>query len=492
MELDRPNTLHFATKGCGKISEKDILEKIKETVDKKDIHAIQVTQDECRITLKTKETKMKLKHEGVNLSGRFICLVDCDKSITNVTIKDAPFEMDDIVISSALSTYGVVIQNSVKRGKIKGTEIETGTRYLSMTNVEEVIPLEIAAGKYNLRVFCDNNKSRCIHCTLTSHPSYACPSKIPKKRQCYKCFSEDHIARDCSNDIVCNFCGISGHKERLCEEKKKQQYGEYYGEINEEAEAAMRNLEDDSLHANTHELGITEEESEAETKVATGVSIEMDMNNVLIIGDSNLNELTLKDDNFHLVQKSGASYEKIGELLDEAKKEHFEKPVDYVIVHLGTNDLMRSREDTAIVQINMIEGAKKISECFPTGNIILSSVLPRKGKSLSIQEYNNNIKEVNNFMEKLCKITEKMHCLNNSEAFAPNDNVKRRLFNVKDDSGIHINAEGKEILGNTFQNFVLGSEELKKTKKRARSIGEPTPPSAGKKDNKKNQTGQQS
>jgi hypothetical protein len=49
-----------------------------------------------------------------------------------VTIKDAPCEVSDQFIATHMSKYGQVINGSIKRGVIKGTNIENGTRYVDI------------------------------------------------------------------------------------------------------------------------------------------------------------------------------------------------------------------------------------------------------------------------------------------------------------------------------------------------------------------------
>ena len=46
------------------------------------------------------------------------------KNITNVTIKDAPYELDNCYIATQMLTYGEVISGYVRRGYIKDTHVE--------------------------------------------------------------------------------------------------------------------------------------------------------------------------------------------------------------------------------------------------------------------------------------------------------------------------------------------------------------------------------
>ena len=59
-----------------------------------------------------------------------------------MTIKDAPYELADSFIIHHMKSFGEVIENSLRRGKVRGTEIETGTRYIQMVNVRNILPIK--------------------------------------------------------------------------------------------------------------------------------------------------------------------------------------------------------------------------------------------------------------------------------------------------------------------------------------------------------------
>ena len=86
-----------------------------------------------------------------------------EKIITNVTIKDAPFELNDTFIIHHITVYGDVIENSPRGGKIKGTDTETGTRYVQMVNAKEVFLTVVNLGRFKVRIFSDN-KTECRIC----------------------------------------------------------------------------------------------------------------------------------------------------------------------------------------------------------------------------------------------------------------------------------------------------------------------------------------
>ena len=173
---------------------------------------------------------------------------DVDKIVTNVTIKDAPYELSDIFILQHMRTFVEVVEHSIRRGTIKGTGIETGTRYVQLVNCRKVIPVLTTFGRFKVRLFLDN-KTECKVCKDTGHPSFRCPQKEQQQRLCYRCKSPSHITRDCTNDIVCNYCNGQGHKKAECEafikSRARDIYGEYAEEILEgqEAESITESLE---------------------------------------------------------------------------------------------------------------------------------------------------------------------------------------------------------------------------------------------------------
>lgn len=94
-KLQRPLTVNFSTRRTGRISEKDVIDGINELTDFKNVQAILLTQMECRITFKNKESKIKATNEGIHIGKQHITVQDVGKNVTNVTIKDAPVELND-------------------------------------------------------------------------------------------------------------------------------------------------------------------------------------------------------------------------------------------------------------------------------------------------------------------------------------------------------------------------------------------------------------
>ena len=155
----------------------------------------------------------------------------------------------------------------MRRGKIRGTNILTGTRYVQINDVVNTIPTEIEVGEFQIRVFCDNGKTECKHCGDTSHPSYRCPLRPGQTKICFRCYSTSHLVDKCQNEVVCNHCGQPGHRQKECDAKKEiEQYGDYRYEIAEGRESA--NLEATSSQIKMKKTAPTEEKTDVLITVA--------------------------------------------------------------------------------------------------------------------------------------------------------------------------------------------------------------------------------
>ena len=59
-------------------------------------------------------------------------------------------------------------------------------------------------------------------------------------QSCIRCKCEGHLFRNYPNNIVCNVCSESGHKQSNCEKYKSTQlYGDYAYEIAKDLEASV-------------------------------------------------------------------------------------------------------------------------------------------------------------------------------------------------------------------------------------------------------------
>ena len=82
-----------------------------------DIRAIQITEDSCRVTTASIAVKQQLALSPLTIKDKVLTLSDVCRSVTNVTVKDAPYEMPDDEVIAALADYGNVVEGSIRRGK---------------------------------------------------------------------------------------------------------------------------------------------------------------------------------------------------------------------------------------------------------------------------------------------------------------------------------------------------------------------------------------
>ncbi|CAC5409001.1 CNBP [Mytilus coruscus] len=165
--------------------------------------------------------------------------------------------MSDITICGHISKFGDVVQGSIRRGLIKDTNIETGTRYVQLTNCIPIIPTATKFGRFSVRVFAGNNRTECPYCTKTDHQSYRCANKPYRQNQAapktYRFNSNAHTIKNCPHfEKLCYRCGKEGHIQRDCRADDQEMYGDYVHDIQEGRDA---NKDDSFIEDNNTEEG---------------------------------------------------------------------------------------------------------------------------------------------------------------------------------------------------------------------------------------------
>lgn len=125
------------------------------------------------------------KYEGwdtsvpASLGGGTVKIINFSMTTTLVTVKNAPFEMENEAITNALRRYGRV--SSIKRHVHKHERaqgIQTGTRTVKM-EVRHKIPAAITVSGYTLTIIYSG-----------------------QSRTCFRCGAEDHFTHDCGFSCV--------------------------------------------------------------------------------------------------------------------------------------------------------------------------------------------------------------------------------------------------------------------------------------------------
>lgn len=527
-DLTRPLSVRFTTRHYSRLGHGEILESLEDTLELSDVKAIQITETSCFVTLTTREAKERLLTSGIDIRNQFNSVYDVDKIVTNVTIKDAPFELSDTFLLEHLKVYGDVIENSLRRGKIRGTDIETGTRYLQMINVKEVLPVSASLGRFKVRLYSDN-KTECRLCKDVGHPFYRCPKKTEQApRACGRCKSSTHQTRDCTNEIVCNYCDQSGHKQKDCDEyllmKARKSYGEYAAEILEgrrsdgctglaqssvndppidatarQPEPAKKTLVFDDDEANDiNETGDTKN-SEKDTvdntegvqtkgyvstaKLTPKFTLVSDVHINFVLGDSNAVRLHVKDPDVRNISIQGQKAANVDTLLSIAEDKAHGKAVKRIVMHLGTNDVSKCRADSSQGILDISISISETHKKFPDAEIAFSSILPRRGKTAAIKTLNDTATVVNDYVKKLAKKEPYLYYIDNDSDFLDNGIPIKALYDSSDTTGTHVSDKGADILTETFQDFFNTGQvsyddfSTPATYKRNRSALSNTPPS---------------
>ena len=87
-QIQRHLSVHFSTSFTKGIAHSEVLEEIEKLVEKNLIQSIQITEKNCIVTVFDPDTKHILLTRGVEIRNRYIKLIDVEKQVTNITIKD--------------------------------------------------------------------------------------------------------------------------------------------------------------------------------------------------------------------------------------------------------------------------------------------------------------------------------------------------------------------------------------------------------------------
>ena len=79
--LQRPLTINFSTRSLGKITEVDVIQAVREQTQLTNVKAVQLTHDECRLTLVNEAARDELQRTGLKIKNREMILTSSDLNI---------------------------------------------------------------------------------------------------------------------------------------------------------------------------------------------------------------------------------------------------------------------------------------------------------------------------------------------------------------------------------------------------------------------------
>ncbi|KAK3102824.1 hypothetical protein FSP39_014202 [Pinctada imbricata] len=460
--LSRELSLHFGHRYLGGVKYEVVLESLENEIDLEDIKSIQITEKDCVITVSEQSAKDKLLRVGLNIKDKFVKFFSVEKEITNVTIKDAPYEMSDSVICSFMTKYGEVVPGSIRHGQVtfKNITIDNGTRYVQLLNCAPSLPNNATFGSFPVRIFADNGRTPCVYCGFSTHPSYKCDRKHMRQKACYICQEETHLKKDCPQNTkyserLCYECNEPGHIRRNCpntQENELVMYGEYASEIREgrEADEAERN---EVLLDNAKPL-----------------------EKCVILGASNCKRCIIEDDS---VVNASVSRTTIADVTENIALAHSKisdiSNVEKVVVCLGTNDVTRNKSKPDKINVNITKTAEIIKKTFENAEIALCTIISRRGKSVHVQELNTTTSTVNEFIKTVCEEDEELKLIDLNAVFTKEGIANQTLYDQHDSSGVHVNELGAKLMLENFNKFFSKMDQNERKRSRAISSTTSTP-----------------
>lgn len=495
----RDLSIQFNIRSFKGIKHDNIIDEIKKIVEIEKVKSIQFTENNCIVSLQDNKSKEEVLVKGITLNNRSVSFYDVEQNITNVTIKDLPYELDNQFVYTQMIHYGKPIPNSIRRGLLKGTNIENGSRYIQIMECDKTLPNRTSFGRFPVRIFADNNRTVCQYCQTTDHPSYMCKQK-PDNRRCYNCFLTGHIASDCKNEPLCKYCKKTGHNKFNCEElemvKARREYGDYAHDILDGRRSEQINNEcsdrEHSEQVNNEYSNIEHEENDEQSDTCDCIDEENKTTDVtVILGASNTKRLGKFSENVVNASVSGAGFASIGQCIELAltSLDRSVKNVKNVLVCLGTNDVTKNRDDCDQVNITFSHAISAVAKTFPDSRIGVTSVLPRKGRGQHIMKLNEISDKVNRYVRKWCAGTTALKYIDTVSAFSNQGSAIKNLYDANDPSGVHISNLGQEKLCSIFTKFISSTPQIddkvfetpREDRKRGRSKTASTPSSADRK-----------
>ena len=185
------------------------------------------------------------------------------------------------------------------------------------------------------------------------------------------------------------------------------------------------------------------------------------------------------------ISLSGQSLQSIDTLLSKAVIDS-EDRVKSIVVHIGTNDVVKSKSEEIIEHCKL--ALSKVNSQFPSVPVAFSSILPRRGSNQSTNSLNEQIQSVNRYVLFICKETPFLHYVDNDQLIFNEGKFQKSLYDARDPIDVHLSDEDALELYNQFCCFFYHgeSDELQyeqtpstDRKRKTRGSNSDEPPSAG-------------
>ena len=194
MSFECPNSLlaHFPETIYRSVGATMLLPQLLEVIDPHKLSGVQFLRGgRVRLTFKESSFCEDLLQCGLTLGETAIRLQRADPRIRLVHLKDLPLEISDEIVSSAFSSFGVVL--SIRHSTFADyPSLKNGNRVLEML-LESDIPSSVPVDQFKCRVWYAQQPPHCIVCREPGHWASACPLS----GLCRRCRQPGHMAREC-------------------------------------------------------------------------------------------------------------------------------------------------------------------------------------------------------------------------------------------------------------------------------------------------------
>ena len=193
MAFKRTVNIHVGNKMSGK-SRDEVLEAVLSLFGGENISAVQQAVDVIRVTFKSETLALNaLQGRGVRLFGLW-CKMDGGPPITIIHLFDFPLEgTGDEAIKEFFGQYGQVRDVRHQR-YLRHANIFTGTRLVDVV-LEKFPPRLVSVNAHICRVWFKGQPIICNVCGVEGHKAVDCPDRD----KCRRCGEHGHLARTCRN-----------------------------------------------------------------------------------------------------------------------------------------------------------------------------------------------------------------------------------------------------------------------------------------------------
>ena len=154
-------------------------------------------------------SKTSLVHRQRGQSRNFVPN-NAERSLTFLTVYDAPYELSDTAIIHRLSPFCDVAW--YRRGKYKGehSAVYNGLRHYRV-HIHHAIPSFLRFGKFLIRLNHDGQVPTCRKCNRSGHKAAECRNIV-----CFNCDGLGHTSHVCVRPMYCCICKSGQHLARSC------------------------------------------------------------------------------------------------------------------------------------------------------------------------------------------------------------------------------------------------------------------------------------